>query len=256
MEYHFNDDKHVTYTSPCSDRSGLFSDLPSDPISILRTGFPPSFTDEELKIRFIPADLPLVVMSEVAWFVQITRSDHAYDTYGSVNKQGISVSEDLYRAHSWSEFADWYDLLTQVRTRYILDEDQFCQLRVVACHMFTRRRLGIPFKVFLCSSTEMRGIYVDIMFQNKVTSNPCPFVPKKVDELDVGQKTCIVCHSICTTTCKRCKKVPYCSKKCLNSDYQRHKKLCRKLLVIVPLKECAMKHQQKKFRIPELKYLR
>jgi len=256
MEYHFHNGQHINYTDSCIDRSGLFSDLPTDVISVLKEGFPPSLNGDEIKTRFVPADLPLVVMTEVAWFVQITRSDHAYDTHGSVNKQGLSVSEHLYRKHSWSELADGYDLLTQIQTRYTLDEDQFCQLRVVACHMFTRRRLGIPFKVFLCSSTEMRGIYVDIMFQNKVTSNPCPFLPKKVDTLDVGQKTCLVCHTICTTTCKRCKKVPYCCKDCLKKDYKRHKKLCKKFILSVPLKECAIKHQLKQFRVPELKYLR
>lgn len=254
MEYRF-DNEQRQYTTSCVDRSGLFSELPTDPVSVLKEGFCPALSLDDLHTRLIPADLPLVVMTEVAWFVQLTRTDHAYETNGSVNKQGISLSETLYRDHSWYELADWYDLLTQIQVRYELNEDKFCQLRVIACHMFTRRRLGEPFKVFLCSSTENRGIYVDVTFQSKVTTNPCPFVPKKIEALKVGEKTCLLCHKVCKTTCKRCKKVPYCSKECLKGDYKRHKRLCQKLLQVVPLKECLSKHQTRIFKIPDLRYL-
>ena len=253
MEYRF-DNEQRQYTTSCVDRSGLFSELPTDPVSVLKEGFLSCVKSRRSSHATIPADLPLVVMTEVAWFVQLTRTDHAYETNGSVNKQGISLSETLYRDHSWYELADWYDLLTQIQVRYELNEDKFCQLRVIACHMFTRRRLGEPFKVFLCSSTENRGIYVDVTFQSKVTTNPCPFVPKKIEALKVGEKTCLLCHKVCKTTCKGCKSSVL-RQRMPKGRLQKTQTAVPKLLAVVPLKECLSKHQTRIFKIPDLRYL-
>ena len=238
------------YVPACTSRTGIFESLPEDPISVIKLGFPPKLSKEEFQLRCIPADLPLVAMAEVCWFVQSTRTDYAYETNGSVDKQGVEVSAELYRKHHWSEFPEWYDLVSQVAERYNITGDCFNELRVISCHMFSRRRLGEPFKVLLSSSTEQRAIWVNVQYQLPVFSNICPFVEdvSPVKALEVGEKCCMNCKKVTTSSCANCRKVPYCSKQCQKKDYQRHKKVCQKNMQIYPLKNCMESLQNKTFK--------
>lgn len=242
------------YTQPNANRDGLFKNLPEDPVaSVLQIVKPPTLTIEQFHLRCIVANIPFVILCEVCWFSQFTRTDYAYETNGCVNKQGVSISEALYKKYSWSEYYEWYDFLKQVSNRYNLSEDQFTELRVVSLHIFTRRRLGEHFKVLLCSSSERRAAWVDARYQAPILTH-LPFIFKynecTIQELGVGEKICKMCTKICKTTCAKCRKVPYCSKICQKNDHKRHKKLCGQVANIKELSKCIEEHAQKKFNVP------
>jgi len=220
------------------ERDGIFGPMPVDVIHVLQLGclVATNYSDLSQEVghrRIVPGDLGLVVMAEMAWFAQHTRTVDAYETYGSVDRDGIEVSAELYSAHTWEESAHWFNVLSLISERYKLKPACFEELRIAACLLLAKRRLGArmqPYYVVLASCDERRAVWIDISYQEPVFTNFAPFA--RIDRnrpLDGNQQICFTCKKVCPDSkrkCGNCKLTPYCSRACAKVDFQAHKKVC------------------------------
>ena len=219
-------------------RDGIFVPMPVDVLHVLRLGclVATNYSDLSEEVgsrRIVPGDLGLVVMLEMAWFAQHTRTVDAYETHGSVDRDGIEVSAELYRAHTWEESEHWFNVLSLISERYKLAPAGFEELRIAACVLLAKRRLGTrvqPYYVVLASCDERRAVWIDISYQEPVFTNFAPFACfDRHRPLQGNQQVCFTCKKVCSGSkrkCGNCKLTPYCSRACAKVDYQAHKKVC------------------------------
>jgi hypothetical protein len=267
MEINWYDPDEVVPTVPprdraCAERDGLFAPMPVDLVQVLRLGCLAGanlsdLSQEEGWRRIVPAGLGLVVMAEMAWFAQHTRTVDAYKTYGSVDKDGIEVSGELYRAHTWDESSHWFNILSLISERYKLAPASFEELRIAACVLLAKRRLGTcaqPYYIVIASCVEKRAIWLDISYQEPVVTNLAPFALfDRHRPLQGNQQVCFTCKQVCPCSkrkCGKCKITPYCSKACLKSDFQAHKKVCVVALTPGAQSLASLVHRKVSFRAP------
>lgn len=260
MEFKWHSGPQPDYIKPCMSRDGIFEQLPADVIQVMRLGvFPEPIelnTDipNEMDLLIVPTELGLVVATEMAWFAQHTRTNDAYETHGSVDKYGILISNEKFRDHTWAEKSHWYHILVEIGRRYNLSSDDMDKLRITACYLFSRRRLGKKKKSFcvvIASCLEKRAIWIDISYQQPTVTNIIPFVSQQAVILTYKQLVCTVCKKVCDKKCKRCNITPYCNRECQKKDYKSHKKVCLQNTQVVPLRDVFIKHKDIRYDIPK-----
>lgn len=259
MEFKWHTDSQPVYIQPCMSRDGIFEQLPTDVIQVLRLGILPESFDPNEKgadLLIVPTQLGLVVATEMAWFAQHTRTNDAYETYGSVNKYGLLISEEKYRQNTWTETSHWYHILVEIGRRYNLSSDDMDSLRTTACYLFSRRRLGEkkkPFCIVMASSVEKRGIWIDISYQKPNMTNTLPFADHSLFVSHIATKhlVCLLCKKLCDKKCKKCNITPYCSRECQKRDYKAHKTICLQNIQATPLKEVFKSKMGERYNVPD-----
>lgn len=257
MEMHWSCSP-VSFTPPCEKRDGIFELMPTDVVGVLKRGMLTTSKDALKEIGdklIVPTSIGLVVVAEVAWFVQHTRTNDAYNTNGSVDKHGIEICIESYRKYCWTETIHWFHILSQIGERYSLSQESMEDLRMASCNLFGRRRLGqheTPFPVVLSSSLEKRAIWIDVAYQKPTFSNIAPFVAyDAMQTLKPCQLVCFSCKKVCKHKCSKCRVTPYCSRACQKTDYKAHKKLCNTVQQGMTLQEVYGKNRGFKYSVPD-----
>lgn len=260
MEFKWHTGSQPDYIQPCMSRDGIFEKLPTDVIQVMRLGILPkpiglnTNIPNEMDLLIVPTELGLVVATEMAWFAQHTRTNDAYETHGSVDKYGILISNEKFRKNSWAETSHWYHILIEIGKRYNLSSDDMDKLRITACYLFSRRRLGkrkLPFCVVIASCLEKRAIWIDISYQQPTVTNITPFVYHDAVHLVHKQLVCTLCKKVCTKKCKKCNITPYCNRECQKKDFKSHKKVCLQNTQVVSLKDVFIKKKDTRYNIPK-----